>query len=127
MHLREIPNTKFLVSVRSARDSSVKLEMFDLSQKSRINKISLEEISGSKIRTQFILRIFSVTGYGVAYNARRNLLGGIPQAGTISYHLFNIEYFEHQSKYRTSLLRKARWYSQYHSHPSKRSCFSPTD
>ena len=51
-HVKEIPNTKLLVSLHHNREKSANLEIYDISNKAHIRKIySLGEVSGSKINS----------------------------------------------------------------------------
>ena len=50
MHLKEIPNTKLLVSLHHHHDKSASMAVFDLSQKDQIKEIySFGEVFGSTI------------------------------------------------------------------------------
>ncbi len=49
-HVKEISNSKLLVSLQYDQNESVNLELFDISKKGKANKIySLGEVSGSKL------------------------------------------------------------------------------
>ena len=49
-HVKEIPNTKLLVSLQHNWEKAANLEIFDISKKDRINNIySFGEVSGSSI------------------------------------------------------------------------------
>lgn len=49
-HVKEVTNTRLLVSVNYQWDQSAHLEVFDVSRKGQVKKLySFEEISGSKI------------------------------------------------------------------------------
>ncbi len=49
-HVKEIPNTKLLVSLHHYFAKSANMEIFDISKKGKANKIySLGEVSGSKL------------------------------------------------------------------------------
>ncbi len=55
-----------------------------------------------------------VTGMGdVTYNPRRGILGAIPVAGRIAYHLFTINTGASNTKEIVKLNRKSKWHSQY--------------
>ncbi len=52
--------------------------------------------------------------YGdVTYNSRRNILGAIPIAGRIAYHLFNVDANTSNAHGIVKLNRKSKWHSQH--------------
>ncbi len=56
----------------------------------------------------------SVTGWGdLTYNSRRSILGAIPVAGRITYHLFTINNSALNAGGIVKLNRKSKWHSQY--------------
>ena len=49
-HVKEIPNTKLLVSLHHNWENSANMEILDISKKGQAKKIySLEEVSGGKV------------------------------------------------------------------------------
>ena len=124
--MKEIPNTKLLVSLHHNHDESedsANMAVFDISKKDQIKEIySLGEVSGGCIII-FLLYllnnyIFSLaTGYGdIAYNSRRGILGAIPLHETISYHLFNVDSSASKTKDIVKLMRMSKWHSQHSKH-----------
>ena len=115
-HLKEIPNTKLLVSLFHW-GTSANFEVFDISQQEQPKKIyAFEGVKGGISTLSIDLISLSVTETepgDVTYNSRRNLLGAIPSGGQIAYHLFNIEYNALKSNYSVKLLRKSKWLPQY--------------
>lgn len=58
---------------------------------------------------------FLVTGDGVlAYNAAKKILGALPVGRTIAYHLFSLDYDIYKHNCDVKLLRKTKWWSQFH-------------
>ncbi len=58
--------------------------------------------------------ILLVVGFGdVTYNSRRSILGAIPVAGRIAYHLFNVDAKASNAGDIVKLKRKSKWHSQY--------------
>ena len=110
--VKEISNTKLLVSLNDNWRESANMEIFDVSAKERPRKIySFEEVTGSnffnpiqqlntlfylvlKLSLIFIALIIIVTDDDgdVTYNSRRNILGAISVGQRISYHLFDAGY-----------------------------------
>lgn len=61
-HLKEIPNTKLLVSLHRHWQNSANMEIFDIAKKRKVNKIySFEEIYGSSIASFFLIFCSSVS------------------------------------------------------------------
>ena len=120
--MKEIPNTKLLVSLHHNPAKSANIAVFDISKNDQIREIySLGEVSGCIII--FYLRrlknyIFSQgTGYGdITYNSRRGILGAIPLDQKISYHLFNVGSNASKTKDIVKLIRKSKWHYQYSNH-----------
>jgi len=55
-----------------------------------------------------------VVGDGdVTYNSRRGILGAIPAAGRISYHLFTFDTSASNAGGIVKLNRKSKWHSEY--------------
>ena len=55
-HLKEISNTKLLVSIHSDWANAANMEIFDISKKGQANKIyPFEEVSGGKIDLKLLL------------------------------------------------------------------------
>ncbi len=53
-------------------------------------------------------------GFGdVTYNSRRGILGAIPVAGRIAYHLFNVDANASNADGIVKLSRKTKWSSYY--------------
>ena len=90
--MKEIANTRLLVSVSHSCSTSANLEVFDVSRKGQTKKIySFKEVLGSKIslKSASYVNPLIATGEGdVAYNSRRSIFGAIPVRGKIAYHLF---------------------------------------
>lgn len=115
-HVKEIPNTKLLVSLHHAYNLGANLEIYDISQKSRPRKIySFEEVKGGKFRFFLIYWNYHfdlVTGTGdVTYNSRRNILGAISVDRSISYNLFNLDINSPDKV--AKLCRKSQWRIHY--------------
>ena len=119
--MKEISNTKLLVSIQHCWNTSANLEIFDVSQKGQPKRIySFEEVSGSqcfiKIIFLFITPIYQFpieTGNGdVTYNSRRNILAAIPVTGKITYHLFSVDPNASNSKDIIKLNQKSKWRAQ---------------
>ena len=123
--LKEIPNTKLLVSLHQNYYASANMVVFDISKKDQIKETySLGEVSGGRIII-FLLYLlnnylFSLgTGYGdITYNSRRGILGAVPLYGKISYHLFNVGSHVSKTNDIVKLIRKSKWHSQYGKHQS---------
>ena len=124
--MKEILNTKLLVSLHHNNNESANIAVFDISKKDQIKEIySLGELSRERIINFHLLllnnNIFSLgTGDGdITYNSRRGMLGAIPAYGKISYHLFNIDSNASKtSKDIVKLIRKSKWHSKYSNHQS---------
>ena len=110
-HVKEIANTRLLVSVHHNWRHSANLEVFDVSRKGQAKKIyKFEAVSGSRIIIKIHLIIIVVTGYGdLAYNLRRCFLGAIPVRGHISYHLYSFS--SSKAGNTVNLIRKSKWHS----------------
>ena len=115
--MKEIPNTRIIVSVNHCRHASANLEVFEVSLKGQARKIySFEEVAGSNKATPssilYSLSPLPGTGYGdPTYNSRRSILGAIPVAGQISCHLYTFAISKSDDI--VKLIRKSRWHSQY--------------
>ena len=119
--MKEIPNTKLLVSLHYNHDRSANMSVFDISKKDQIKEIySLGEVSGGTIIGGIIIfyylrllnnYIFSLgTKYGdIAYNSRRGIFGAVSLYGEISYHLFNFDSHASKTKDIVKLIRKSKW------------------
>ena len=121
--MKEIPNTKLLVSLNHAFDKSANMSVFDISKNNQIKEIfSLDEVSGACIiimLPSFLNNcIFSLgTGYGdITYNSRRGILGAIPLEKKISYHLFGVCPNASKTKDIVKLIRKSKCHSQQSNH-----------
>ena len=133
--LKEIPNTKLLVSVNHNYNNSANLEIYDLSQKKKRKIYSFEEVRGCNnlidlvsnhstlldLQPLFFIHMVLnellssplVTGNGdVTFNSRRRLLGAIPLGELAAYHLWNIDYSRQKSDNNVRLLKKSRWLRQ---------------
>lgn len=49
----------------------------------------------------------------MSYNSRRNILGAVPLAGEMAYHLWNVGYSTKKSGYSVNLIKKAKWPALY--------------
>ena len=122
--MKEIPNTKLLVSLHLNPRESANMSVFDISKKSQIKEIySLGEVSGERIiiflPSCLNNYIFSLgTGYDITYNSRRGILGAITLGREISYHLFNVDSNASKTKDIVKLIRKSKWHSQHSNHQS---------
>ena len=120
--MKEIPNTKLLVSLHHEYNESANMAIFDISKKNQTKEIySLGEVSGGIIIFYLHLLnnfIFSLdTGFGdITYNSRRGILGAVPLNKKISYHLFNVGSNASKTKDIVKLIRKSKWHSQYSNH-----------
>ena len=122
--MKEIPNTKLLISLNHSHLESANMAVVDLSKKDRIKEIySLGEVSGGRIIILFYLRllnnyIFSLeTGDGdITYNSRRGILGAVPLDEKISCRLFNVGSTTSKTNEIVKLIRKSKWHSQYGNH-----------
>ena len=98
------------------------MSVFDISKNNQIKEIySHGKVSGGIINSlplSFENYIFSlVTGYGdITYNSRRSILGAVPLAQKISYHLFNVGSNASKTKDIVKLIRKSKWHSQQSNH-----------
>ena len=126
--MKEIPNTKLLVSLHHNCDKLANMAVFDMSKNDQIKEIySLGEVSGGSIN-YFLPSclnnwIFSLgTGYGdITYNSRRSILGAVPVDQKISYHLFDVDSNATKTKDIVKLTRKSKWHSQHSKHQSRSS------
>lgn len=122
--MKEIPNTKLLVSLYHHRSRSTNLEIFDISKKEQAVKIySLEEVVGSNIPFNDSMNciIAVVTGYGdVTTNMRRSILGAISLQDKIAYHLLTIDAASFKNDEIVKLSRKSQWHPQYSNGSGKR-------
>ena len=113
--MKEIANTRLLVSVQHCYDTSANLEVFDVSRKERVKKIySNEEVLGSITIIKSMSELYPRlgTGYGdVAYNPRRSVLSAIPVGREITYHFYNFTTSKADNV--VKLIRKSRWHSQH--------------
>ena len=123
--MKEIPNTKLLVSLHHYPHKAVNMSVFDISKKDKIKEIySLGEVSGERIIICYLHLlnncIFSlVSGPGdITYNSRRSILGAAPLRGKISYHLFNVDPNASKTKDIVKLIRKSKYHAQYCKHQS---------
>lgn len=124
--MKEIPNTKLLVSLNHCYSESTNLAIFDLSQHGAKKIYSFEEAFDSKIDwlkshwyySIFLLYIkvypsliilFSLAVYlgDLATNTRRNLIGAISVPEKIAYHLLNVGYSQQKGRWDVKLLRKS--------------------
>ena len=122
-HVKEIPNTNFLVSLHHSSTKRANLEIFDLSRAKAERIYSFEEVLGgnkllptynwnAKLLNDNINAL--VTGDGdLTYNVRRSMLGAIPLAGKTTYHLFKIETGSLRSENIVTLYRKSKWYQEF--------------
>ena len=71
------------------------MQIFDISTKGKVCKVySFEEIVGGNSYISKMVSLVSLleTGRGaVTYNLRRNMLGAIPIANKVAYHLFTVD------------------------------------
>ena len=122
--MKEIPNTKLLVSLNHNYGKSANMAVFDISKNNQIKEIyDLSEVSGECIISlpSFLNNyIFSLdTGFGdITYNSRRSILGAVPLNKKISYHLFNVDSHASKTKDIVKLIRKSKWHSQHGNHQS---------
>ena len=122
--MKEISNTKLLVSLHHNWEKSANMAVFDISKKDQIKEIySLGELSGGIIIFYLHVSnncIFSLeTGCGdITYNSRRGILGAVPLDNTISYHLFNVGSTASKTNDIVKLIRKSKWHSQQSKHQS---------
>ena len=122
--MKEIPNTKLLVSLHHNYKESANMAVFDISKNDQIKEIySLGEVSGGRI---IILPsclnhciFFLDTGFGdITYNSRRSIFGAVPLDKKISYHLFTVDSNASKTKDIVKLTRKSKWHSQQSKHQS---------
>lgn len=141
-HIREIPNSRLLLSLisnNSSRSSVSKfthLELLDTSIRKGMKICSFDLLESKScsllLWAQFLqlivdesnLLTVSICSYStwsfplgtwcidMAYSPRRNLLGAI-STENIAYHLFNIGYDSHMNNSNINLLRKSKRNSQY--------------
>lgn len=115
--MKEIQDTKLLVSLPHNTDKSANMAVFDISQQGKVNEIySLGEVKGSILNFFLSIIIFSSLGTGcgdVTYNPRRGILGAIPVSEKIAYHLFNVDVNASKTEDVIKLYRKSNWHSQY--------------
>ena len=119
-HVKEIPNTKLLVSLQFTHCKSASMKIFDISHQSRIKNIGSFVIHGGNFylfwhSCENIIHLSSHLAPGegdVSYNKRRNFLGTFSLQGKFAYHLFNIEYGNSQNNHRIKLLQEAKCQSQ---------------
>lgn len=106
-HVKEISNTKLLVSLHHNIIDSANLKPFDISGKGRALEIySFEEKFGSNVFIKLSELKGNIVGSGtcdVSYNARRNILGAILFNGKTAHHLFHIEYNSYKKTYAVKL------------------------
>mgnify|MGYP000947881788 CR=1 FL=1 len=122
--MKELPNTKLLVSLHHNSEKSANMSVFDISKKDQIKEVySLGEVSRGRINNYFYLHfsnnyIFSLElGCGdITYNSRRSILGAVPIISKISYHLFNVDSNAFKTKDIVKLIRKSKWHSQNSKH-----------
>ena len=97
------------------------MDIFDCSQKGKMRKIfTFDEVPGGKFSFAYSNHFFFslVTGVrNMTVNPRRSILGVIPVAGKISYHLFSIDTTAEKV---AKLSRKSKWPSQYNSNPQSK-------
>ena len=117
-HVKEIPNTKLLVSLHHRWNELAGMAIFDISKKQKAKEIfAFPEVRGSKIDFLLVYNYiigFLGTGDGdVSYNSRRGILSAIPVRGSIACHIFNIGYSgQKNNNYEIKLLKKAKWNSR---------------
>lgn len=134
--MKEIPNTKLLVSLNHNYSESAKMEIFDLSQKTVKRIDSFDRVLGGKrkLLLEFARKTLSLvllflskpfllslihgimleTGFGdVTYNSRRGLLGAISVEKETAYHLYHVGYSSQKNNYCVKLLKKSKWQPQF--------------
>ena len=110
--MREIPNTKLLVSLSHSYLTSANMEIFDISKKTPKKIYSFEETFGRNIDLILNLQSFHILDVGdgdITYNSRRNILAAIPLTEKIAYHLFDVGYSARKNSPSVKLLKKAKW------------------
>ena len=113
-HVKEIANTRLLVSMQHVGSKSANLEVFDVSRKGQVRKIySFEEVSGGRFLVKIYFIFILDTDYGVVtYNPRRSFLGAINVQGKIAYHLYN--FATSKAGNIVKLIRKSKWHPQHY-------------
>ena len=123
--MKEIPNTKLLVSLNCSYRSFVNMQIFDVSKRERANKIYSFVVEGDGNNFIFPLiesmrllidnlTVVPVLGYGdVTYNSRRDVLCTISVGGRAAFHLFQVNYNNHSRNNNVKLLKKMKWPSQH--------------
>ena len=118
-HVKEIANTKLLVSLYHNRTESANMAVFDLSKQGQVNEIySLGEVSGRILTCFYLLRennsIFPLgpDAGDVTYNSRRGILGAISVEDQIAYHLFNINVNASETENIVKFYRKSKRHTQ---------------
>ena len=115
-YMKEIPNTKLLITLQHVNYKDAKLAIYDVSEKDKIREVySFKETYTGVWIDVFLLMSFSLgNGRGVlAYNAKRNFIGALSVREKIAYHLFDLENNESQAYGNIKLLRKSEWPAHY--------------
>ena len=123
--MKEVPNTRLLVSLHHSVHTFANLEVFDISKKRQAKKIySLGEFLEAKSFKAIShiyysnYHIFLVNGHGdVTYNSRRSILGAISCGSKIAYHLLTVNADASNAQDIVKLSRKSAWHPHYRTRP----------